>query len=476
MDTSYSIVHFFDDETVEAIPSFWMKGKFCAWPKNNLFIKKFIEKKMGVNEKEFKLLKARVLSKGIKTLEHARKLAEEARYRSDFSADESFIDKASNNQYSPTLSNSSMPLFEVDFENEDQHQSHYTKKDKISTSQKKIRWSLSPQEKKSWSSPKKKGWSPSPQKLKLAKTQPITLNSKFSLKSTSREVLKVSSNKQFQFNQNDNEQTPSSALKKNSGIKNPVSRKILFDNKSDDERDILNDDTKNDNLDELFLNKPIGQNTNNGSTKEKGLAIRNTTPNPTETVHNNKNDLLQSQNHLLRHITFLKYELKQILNNQAIILDKFDQMEKYFDQNSLNNNVMNIDNAVDFSDCPLPIDNIYDLQTFEDKISGDQNYKNQLIIELSHMGGKNVKSVVKRLMSKLFSDSLLSEFSYTGKKGKKKFSSLFICSVIFDAIKKQIKFKTTPLNEVEDIIKYILAQSPFNLKRQLKKNTVPNSI
>lgn len=34
-------------------------------------------------------------------------------------------------------------------------------------------------------------------------------------------------------------------------------------------------------------------------------------------------------------------------------------------------------------------------------------------------------------MSKLFSDSLLSEFSYTGKKGKKKFSSLFICFVIF---------------------------------------------
>lgn len=68
MDTSYSIVHFFDDETVEAIPSFWMKSKFCAWPKNNLFIKKFIEKKMGVNEKEFKLLKARVLSKGISKL------------------------------------------------------------------------------------------------------------------------------------------------------------------------------------------------------------------------------------------------------------------------------------------------------------------------------------------------------------------------------------------------------------------------
>jgi len=29
--------------------------------------------------------------------------------------------------------------------------------------------------------------------------------------------------------------------------------------------------------------------------------------------------------------------------------------------------------SVDFSDCPLPIDNIYDSQTFEDKISDDQS-------------------------------------------------------------------------------------------------------
>ncbi|CAI6377759.1 unnamed protein product [Macrosiphum euphorbiae] len=91
MDSSYSIVHFFDDDTVEAIPSFWMKDKMCAWPKNKLFIKKFIVKKMALNDKEFKVLKAWVLSKGIRTLEHARKLADVGLYRSDFSADESFI-------------------------------------------------------------------------------------------------------------------------------------------------------------------------------------------------------------------------------------------------------------------------------------------------------------------------------------------------------------------------------------------------
>lgn len=47
MDSPHSNVHFFNDETVEAIPSFWMKDKVCAWPKNKFFMKKFIEKKNG---------------------------------------------------------------------------------------------------------------------------------------------------------------------------------------------------------------------------------------------------------------------------------------------------------------------------------------------------------------------------------------------------------------------------------------------
>jgi len=39
------------------------------------------------------------------------------------------------------------------------------------------------------------------------------------------------------------------------------------------------------------------------------------------------------------------------------------------------------------------------------------------------------------------------------------------------AVKKQIKFKNTPLNEIEEVIKYILAQAPFNLKRlEAKQN------
>lgn len=36
-------------------------------------------------------------------------------------------------------------------------------------------------------------------------------------------------------------------------------------------------------------------------------------------------------------------------------------------------------NSIDLTDCPLPINNNIDLCTLEDKISGDQDFKNQLV-------------------------------------------------------------------------------------------------
>lgn len=36
-------------------------------------------------------------------------------------------------------------------------------------------------------------------------------------------------------------------------------------------------------------------------------------------------------------------------------------------------------------------------------------------------------------------------------------------------MKKQVKFKNVPQNEIEETIKYILAQAPFNLKRKTTK-------
>jgi len=36
--------------------------------------------------------------------------------------------------------------------------------------------------------------------------------------------------------------------------------------------------------------------------------------------------------------------------------------------------------------------------------------------QLSYLGGKHVKSMIKRLMGKVFKNEMLKDFSYTGKK------------------------------------------------------------
>eukprot|EP00102_Acyrthosiphon_pisum_P026802 XP_016664012.1 PREDICTED: uncharacterized protein LOC107885091 [Acyrthosiphon pisum] len=173
-------------------------------------------------------------------------------------------------------------------------------------------------------------------------------------------------------------------------------------------------------------------------------------------------------------MAFLKVEMRQIQSNQSVMFEHFESIlthlqgnNTYTDKKSLSQN--------DFHDCPLPLDNNIDLNTIEDKIAGDHQFKSRLINELSYIGGKNCKAMVKRLMSKLFTDDLLSDYSYTGKKGKKPFSTLFICSVIFDAIKKQVKFSNIPKNEIEETIKQVLAQAPFNIKRKMDKKTCANS-
>lgn len=66
MDTNFLVAHFFDDDSVEAVPSSWFIGKkLCAWPKNDALAGKFIVSKYKPNEKEFKYLRARILRKNI---------------------------------------------------------------------------------------------------------------------------------------------------------------------------------------------------------------------------------------------------------------------------------------------------------------------------------------------------------------------------------------------------------------------------
>lgn len=65
MSNAYSVIVFTEDNTVEAVPSRWVKKKdgTCAWPttKSRCLIMKLIEKKSVPNEVQYKYYKAKVM-------------------------------------------------------------------------------------------------------------------------------------------------------------------------------------------------------------------------------------------------------------------------------------------------------------------------------------------------------------------------------------------------------------------------------
>jgi len=67
MAATYSVVHFYGDNSVAAVPKFWfsINNGTCAWPKKPHNPKKLIERRSIPNKMEYDFLEARILSSGI---------------------------------------------------------------------------------------------------------------------------------------------------------------------------------------------------------------------------------------------------------------------------------------------------------------------------------------------------------------------------------------------------------------------------
>lgn len=69
--SAYSVVHFIKDNSVEAVPSNWIKPgnkpgtNVCAWPCNKACVIKYIHNKHMSNEIDFKYFKVQVLKKTV---------------------------------------------------------------------------------------------------------------------------------------------------------------------------------------------------------------------------------------------------------------------------------------------------------------------------------------------------------------------------------------------------------------------------
>ncbi|KAL5246452.1 hypothetical protein ACI65C_013860 [Semiaphis heraclei] len=125
-------------------------------------------------------------------------------------------------------------------------------------------------------------------------------------------------------------------------------------------------------------------------------------------------------------------------------------------------------------DNDFPINSYEELINVETKISEDKTYRANLVKRLSSVGGKTIPIMVKRIMSLVFNPKLLTTFPYNGRGNKKRsFVGLLVNKIIFESIFKIKKFATSDnsTNEIEQVLKYVLIQTPFKLKKQEGQTT-----
>lgn len=79
-----------------------------------------------------------------------------------------------------------------------------------------------------------------------------------------------------------------------------------------------------------------------------------------------------------RNIAFLKVEIRNIQNNQLVILEQLYSIQSHLeDQPLIDKTNSSINELANYQ---FPIDNVVDLYTFEDNISGDQQFRTHLVI------------------------------------------------------------------------------------------------
>lgn len=78
-------------------------------------------------------------------------------------------------------------------------------------------------------------------------------------------------------------------------------------------------------------------------------------------------------------LTYLTSEVRYLESGQSEILRKIENAAS--DNNFSNSETLSESLFKDLTDCPLPIDNIFDLNKLEDKLSEDKCFRNKLVVK-----------------------------------------------------------------------------------------------
>ncbi|XP_011883235.1 PREDICTED: uncharacterized protein LOC105570554 [Vollenhovia emeryi] len=161
---------------------------------------------------------------------------------------------------------------------------------------------------------------------------------------------------------------------------------------------------------------------------------------------------------VLRQLQIINLRQSQLWEDVQTILQKIQVQD---DRMLITDNEETIFNKFDF-----PLKSIDELNAVEEHLM-DKTNTNMFVKELTKIGGATYKHAIKRIMCNLFSNEVAQTYSWIGFKGKNKFSLLQISACIIKAVQKI--HNTITLCDIEAAIKAWLVKAKLrNAKKEDK--------
>eukprot|EP00102_Acyrthosiphon_pisum_P019368 XP_016656578.1 PREDICTED: putative uncharacterized protein DDB_G0282133 isoform X2 [Acyrthosiphon pisum] len=492
----WSIVCFIDEDTIECVPNFWLKNSLCAWPNKDCKIKSqlAVERRLAPNSIEFGYYNARPLARNITNLNEAYKklkLAEETSELSNVkkaskkkhkrlkcdkqSSSRQIVNKLRVNRKSSLIidKNRSIPNSPPKYDaykkkrdnnmnNDNGNQSaknSFSKSDKNNTTQIEVFDSANENSKETIVN-----------NIKSIDTYYADNNQ------TENKLNEISSSSSDIVDDNDDSDVDETYKP---FVKNHSSDVLLSPGNIDPD---LNYKIMNNNMAHQNVNKtstPVARKRDNdlfkcisdddetvkshfeeySQQKKKKLTnsfYLNSNDNniTSEPKQSSTDEMLRS---LIRSVTNIKYELKDMTAKIDRIEERQTNMMHYAASNDYpcnsSGNVLHT-NSIDET-WNFPLTSFEELDGFEQNLL-DDGYKIKLISYLRRLEKPTIGAMTREILAKLFHNDLLAQFSYVGQKGKKIFSVLNTCSILFAAVRSVKNYKNcTDLDIIKPLKPYL---------------------
>ncbi|CAI6363458.1 unnamed protein product [Macrosiphum euphorbiae] len=157
------------------------------------------------------------------------------------------------------------------------------------------------------------------------------------------------------------------------------------------------------------------------------------------------------QSFVKTNLTNLKYELKSMAFSIETIMNPWTVIVN------------------ESSEIVWPISNDEELDNIE-KLLDNRLIRNNQAIILSRSADINISDTIRRIMQQLFTDQFLRQYSYSGFKGKHKFSTLRCCRLLFDSLRKIKKFDAVPDVDIICALSKWMAQATNRIHKKESKS------